>query len=63
MPYSTKSRSIKGTEMALGDAMKHRLNLVILANSTFCGGSSKEERRFSDRKQWGLAATTMGAVS
>ena len=46
MPFSSKSRGIKDTEMVLDGVMEHRLNLVISANSTFCGGFSKEEPDF-----------------
>ncbi len=53
MPYSTRSRGSKDTEMALDDAMRHGLNLVDLANSTFCSGFSEEERGFWGRRRIG----------
>ena len=46
MPYSTRSRGFKSAEMTLDDAMKHRWNLVVLANSTCCGGFSMENAEF-----------------
>ena len=53
MPFPTKSRGIKDTEMVLDGAMKHLSDHVISANSTFCRGISQEEHGFQSGKQIG----------
>ncbi len=36
MPFSSKSRGMKDFEMVLDGVVKHHLNRVISAKSTFC---------------------------